>query len=883
MGKLPYAAVGTFAICAAGTALLAATPDGVVCTEGGEYELCTPAEVVAAGGAAGGLPEPPRTGRFLLESSNTDLVWLALDAIFEEELGAELQNVEANDALRVSTVDDGPPRRIAIEAVSPSTLTLAGLPARSGKGGDLLAVTSDAAAVEWVAKPAGPRTLSDATPKPTGTADPGTSTDASRADHVHFSAGGGGGAGLSDTPAVATGATAGAGKATEASRQDHVHPQTGLATTAALNPVKLDADAALTKANAAQVTNGAQDTKIKANADAAAANKTNIATNTTAIGNVRQVPDPAHHAKGDVLTLGDSGAFDWAAPSGGGGGGGGGGWTLMAALLNTFVERNVSTDYTANLALEEGVSAGDCFTNASTHDFLMVVSHFSQAWPLFAASDDDRGSSNMQWRWNGTADILDGSYQDDALLILTCNKSGTNDIQFRIILPNQVNRIQADFRLYQRAPGGGGGGGGGATPLSDGTPEPLGTASAGSGTAASRSDHVHQLPADIAKTKADLATTDGVVAAQGVKIETNAAGITANKNAIDAGLTLPAPADGPVIAEGQVPYNLGAVGHSLGTGLDLDEIADGPLYLRVLDPDHNNGVYAIRTTKAAMLALPGIPTGSANSQVLANHVILRNADGQARGYFAGKVQTTNHLWVSAPATNEAGGTLHVTAVPDASWGGYAAKLATAGMADGIAANKAAAAKNKADLATTDAQVAAQGTKIETNASRINANLGSIGALNNSINTNKAGITANRNAIAALGDLKIWEKSHTATVWASGGDFDSGVSAKLLTGLTGSAPWEGVAVELAHSVTANSVTTDHYGAANLPARRDGDLVVSNPFRLEGTARLNGATLSVAVQCPTPNDIGTSACALAITGCTWCTSGNETLSIRMYGVR
>lgn len=578
MGKLPYAAVGTLAILGVATFLLAATPDGVVCTEGGEYELCTPAEVVAAGGASGDVPAPPATGRFLLESSDTDLNWLGLDRILEEELGAELGNVEAKDLLRISSVDDGPPILVELESVSAGTVVQAGggafaadvktletqiqgLQSRTGPLGSTSATkgqvltfdpTIQGANYGWENAPTTPLSAYGTV----GTEGQCAKANSSR-DGLDYGdcggGGGGGGASLSNKAAVATGATAGAGSATEASRQDHVHPQTGLATSTALADVKADADAALTKANVAQTENDQQDTKIKANADAAAANKTDIATNKTAIGNVRQVPDPAHHAKGDVLTLGDSGAFDWAAPSGGGGGGGGGGsWELMAAKLNVL-DLSFSADRTITLDLEDGVSAGDCYKNASTHDFLMVVSHQQQAWPLFAASDDRRAGTFMEWRWNGTADIIDGSYQDDALLLLSCGKSGTNDINFRLVVPNALQLSRVDFRLYQRAPGGGGGGGGGATPLSDGTPAPLGTASAGTGTAASRGDHVHQLPADIAanktgvatnktdiaKVKTDLATTDGVVAAQGTKIEANAAGVTANKNAIDAIEPLP--------------------------------------------------------------------------------------------------------------------------------------------------------------------------------------------------------------------------------------------------------------------------------------------------------------------------------------------------------
>lgn len=58
-------------------------------------------------------------------------------------------------------------------------------------------------------------------------------------------------------------------------------------------------------------------------------------------------------------------------------------------------------------------------------------------------------------------------------------------------------------------------GGGNATPLSDATPEPLGTAAPGSSTSASRGDHVHKRPAEIAiNTAAAAANAAGVARLQ---------------------------------------------------------------------------------------------------------------------------------------------------------------------------------------------------------------------------------------------------------------------------------------------------------------------------------------------------------------------------------
>ena len=67
------------------------------------------------------------------------------------------------------------------------------------------------------------------------------------------------------------------------------------------------------------------------------------------------------------------------------------------------------------------------------------------------------------------------------------------------------------------------GGGGSATPLSDATPKALGTAAAGTATAASRGDHVHKRPTEIADNTAAIATQ----AAEDVRLK---AGIVSLEN-----------------------------------------------------------------------------------------------------------------------------------------------------------------------------------------------------------------------------------------------------------------------------------------------------------------------------------------------------------------
>lgn len=74
----------------------------------------------------------------------------------------------------------------------------------------------------------------------------------------------------------------------------------------------------------------------------------------------------------------------------------------------------------------------------------------------------------------------------------------------------------------------GSGGSGGGASLSNSVPKPLGTAAAGSGTAASRDDHVHLLPADIAANKATIATNTAAIGTNKTNIATNTSGVATN-------------------------------------------------------------------------------------------------------------------------------------------------------------------------------------------------------------------------------------------------------------------------------------------------------------------------------------------------------------------
>ena len=483
--------------------------DGVICTEDGEYERCTPGEVIQAGNGAFAVDVQT------LETQITDL-------------GSRTQPLASTTATngQVLTYDTGSGganygwQDAASGGVTYETK--AGQPvAGTGGAGEAETVSrgdhshpitglatadalqeaaADATAALTKANEAQNeiddiRQVSD----PSGIDDGHVltkTTSSGSASYGWAAPSGGGGTSVvyEDNPGQPVAGTGAPGSSTTVSRGDHAHPITGLAAQSDLN------------AEAAKV-----------------------AANTKALNAVRQVPDPAHQADGEVLTVA-SGAAVWKA---GGGGGGAGGWEMTA--LGTATDCDADE---CEFALGAGTAAaddncGDTPCKIQTGDLLSVVG---------PVAGSDRDQALQIFHYVGSASLPTGTIPDT--VTVACNGGinyfNRNTFHQFCVFTNGVYFYDTDtydvtgtWTLWRHRPAGGGGGGG-STTLSDGTPSPLGTASPGAGTAASRGDHVHQLPADIAKTKTDLATTDAEVAAQGMKIETNTANITANKNAIDA-------------------------------------------------------------------------------------------------------------------------------------------------------------------------------------------------------------------------------------------------------------------------------------------------------------------------------------------------------------
>jgi len=288
-----------------------------------------------------------------------------------------------------------------------------------------------------------PRVLTNKLPRAAGTAAPGSDTQVSRSDHVHP-------AQLSGSDPAPTGPAAVPGTSALASRANHVHQ----VTFSAIAPKPL--------------------------ASAAAAGSGTVPTpwdHVHPTTGLRQVPDPAHVADGHVLTVNDGG-YAWAA-GGGGGSGGGGGWQLLATGTGAGSGRDPDiATYTS------GQSTTTQRAHLRAGATWRVLTEFSNEWAacgagVYGATVSETG--NYQFKlW---CPVVNPGGPSVTNLLLQFTQSNVGVLS---ALPSST-----DYRIEFQLPGGGGGGGGGGTPLSDSAPLALGTAAAGTGTTASRGDHVH--------------------------------------------------------------------------------------------------------------------------------------------------------------------------------------------------------------------------------------------------------------------------------------------------------------------------------------------------------------------------------------------------------
>lgn len=322
-----------------------AQPTMVLGTDVSGYKLFTPAAVVAAGGGGGGgnVPEPPSTGRHLLEVTDGTIEWEGLADALEEELYEELRTAAQGNILTIKRIDPGA-ETLQLGGITAANMVLTGFPAQSGHGGQCVKVASTVDG--WTYGDCGsPRALSNNLPKVEGTAAPGTATDVSRSDHVHPV---GGSASLGNTVTTLTDHTSAAGSSRNASREDHrhgldildgtlpsalgvasagsgsrvarnnhVHPTTGLATSTELAAVGTRIDGLRTVPDK----DGAA--ALSAVLAVAGTDNTYDFLGTSAVV-LKGLPATTGHA-GNVLTVTDNeSGVEWAAASGGGGGDSGG-------------------------------------------------------------------------------------------------------------------------------------------------------------------------------------------------------------------------------------------------------------------------------------------------------------------------------------------------------------------------------------------------------------------------------------------------------------------------------------------------------------------------------------------------------------------------------
>jgi len=301
-----------------------------------------------------------------------------------------------------------------------------------------------------------PRVLTNKLPRAAGTAAPGADTQVSRSDHVHP-------AQLSGSDPAPTGSAAVPGTSALASRGDHIHQ----VTFSAIAPKPLGSTAAAGSGTVPTPWDHVHPTT-----------------------GLRQVPDPSHVADGHVLTV-DDGAYAWAA-GGGGGGGGGGDWITLATRSNVTIPRN-------NTGTSLVFASGQSATTQRAHlraraDWRLIWRNSSlqvtgYIGPIGDATPETGSYAHrMLFAAPGNYTVTGFSpqaYTSSARMVgLLFHSTGTS------VLGNSFGGVSTTFTLQYRLPGGGGGGGG-TTPLSDSAPLALGTAAAGTGTTASRGDHVH--------------------------------------------------------------------------------------------------------------------------------------------------------------------------------------------------------------------------------------------------------------------------------------------------------------------------------------------------------------------------------------------------------
>ena len=323
-----------------------------------------------------------------------------------------------------------------------------------------------------------PLALSNADPEDVATAaDSGTSTAASRADHVHIGDGaGGGGVALSDDDPLATSTSADSGSGGEASRDDHIH--VGLVVTD-LDPEDADGTAADagTSPMAARADHihevPSATTSVEGISERATGDEARGGTDTTRHMTPQRVAQVFTDRAGDA-TPEDVGTADTGTATNfsredhvhGGGTGGGGGPDLYDTIPPSIGE-----DGSAGTSAD--ASRGD-----HTHGGQRAVSDNTPEDIGTAAPGSHAAASRSDHVHGGTVTTTDATLSD-----ADPEDTGTT-------APGTSDDVSRSDHVHESA-GGGGGGAGLSDIAAEGVTE---TPSAGTGTDASRWDHEHDIP-----------------------------------------------------------------------------------------------------------------------------------------------------------------------------------------------------------------------------------------------------------------------------------------------------------------------------------------------------------------------------------------------------
>lgn len=827
-------------------------------------------ETILEGGGGPEIPDPPSTGSFLVESTDGSLAWQALNVVLEEELFAELPGAAALDLFIISNVNQQQKRvTLAVE--------------------DARAVVARGIA----------GSLSDADPQPTGTADAGSATTASRADHVHFSAGGGGGADLSDASPKNIGPTD-AGTGGKASRADHVHAL-DYRTTAP--PVSAGTGNPGTAANAARgdhahpippgiATNAAA---ITAAARQGTTNRDNIQTNAGKISTLETGVSGLETVKNPALASGTAGhlvrqksdhsAYETVSPhdatlaglpaitgqggkclkvntaatgyeladcGGGGSGGGGSGWTQFKSVTITDRIGRIDVDWAAGEAAQilskfkTGVEYSINIHRAVASGDLDYVAHG------FAQIPSDATSLFIYAPFVGTS-------SSSATGGCVISSSG---IQCNAPQTQTASRLE----LWLNEGGGGGGNSGPSipAPTAAGAGEFLRVNAAGAAyeLAAVTPGHPFGVAGDVAALKTGSA----------------AAGSSARVSRADHAHNLPTALYGTPVAVGKANADGSATTlarsdhvHHGASAADL-ATTDAQVGLNTENIEANTAKIGANTS--AVNVFPQVSPYLVGRTVAANvgpHTTYTPIDldnmpagrifmrMQHRGRFGNNL---NYLFVYA------------------GWFSKAALLAAPQVANNTSVTAPSEHIRFPRAGVVSGAYVGRGTGNELWFSLPTG----VDAQNVTVDVVAESGVPQYFLPVAEPDALLYTATNTATQWATGNVIVSdGVATKIYDAMRDRTTYQfnRLEIEVAYARTVDSQRHISKALIPIPLQRRGGIDNNSVTALAGVGRLGSATIHAHINLPTEGNKTTDSTKMSLGGCTWC-QGGEMLAVHVYGV-